>query len=187
MNFFVHTIDKKFNEGILKPNDINIVTDNVNNLWFVNKLFGAALMLRTTAIKETGGFDPLFFAYGEEEDLCRRIQRHGYKLAITKKSPVTHLRTNEAKGVSDFILFLRLKGSYLLDLKNPQIGYPRTLRRVMTTLLSDFIFNKKQRYPFNSFNINRRHILKSAFWILANIVRVWEHRKMEEISPYLDI
>jgi N-acetylglucosaminyl-diphospho-decaprenol L-rhamnosyltransferase len=40
---------------------------------------GAVLMIRTALLRELGGFDPRFFLYWEEVDLCRRAEQAGYE------------------------------------------------------------------------------------------------------------
>lgn len=46
----------------------------------VGFLPGAALALRWEAFLEVGGFDPRFFMYHEDLDLCLRLRRAGWKL-----------------------------------------------------------------------------------------------------------
>ena len=40
---------------------------------------GALLMIRTRLARELGGFDPRFFLYWEEVDLCRRVEHAGFE------------------------------------------------------------------------------------------------------------
>jgi N-acetylglucosaminyl-diphospho-decaprenol L-rhamnosyltransferase len=41
---------------------------------------GAALMIRTALMRELGGFDPRFFLYWEETDLCKRVLDRGFEI-----------------------------------------------------------------------------------------------------------
>lgn len=41
---------------------------------------GAALMIRTGLLRELGGFDPRFFLYWEETDLCKRVLDRGFEI-----------------------------------------------------------------------------------------------------------
>jgi len=52
---------------------------------------GAALMVRASVIAEVGGFDPDFFLYYEETELCARIRRAGYSLVSLPTVTITHL------------------------------------------------------------------------------------------------
>ena len=42
---------------------------------------GTCLMLRRACIEEIGGFDPLFGSYAEDDELCARARRMGWKVA----------------------------------------------------------------------------------------------------------
>jgi GT2 family glycosyltransferase len=51
---------------------------------------GASVMLRSTALRETGLFDDGFFLYFEEVELMWRLQRGGWKIRHTTASRVMH-------------------------------------------------------------------------------------------------
>ena len=46
----------------------------------VESLATTAVLVRRAAFEEAGGFDPSFFLYGEDLDLCRRLRRAGWTL-----------------------------------------------------------------------------------------------------------
>ncbi len=51
----------------------------------------AAIWLLTRAvIDKIGGFDPIFFMYGEDNDYCYRARMHGYKIGIIPKAVAYH-------------------------------------------------------------------------------------------------
>ena len=52
---------------------------------------GAALLLRRVAFDEVGGFDPGFFLFYEEVDLCRRLAAAGWTLEQCPSAVVTHV------------------------------------------------------------------------------------------------
>jgi GT2 family glycosyltransferase len=56
----------------------------------VDWLSGAALMLRTDALRATGAFDERFFMYSEETDLCRRIATAGWEVRYVPSARVMH-------------------------------------------------------------------------------------------------
>jgi len=56
----------------------------------VSFLTGAALAVGCQAWADTGGFDPAFFLYNEDLDLCLRLGRAGYRLAFRPGMKAIH-------------------------------------------------------------------------------------------------
>jgi GT2 family glycosyltransferase len=50
----------------------------------------AAVAMPRRALLETGGFDPLFFMYAEDEDLCFRMRARNWKLSVVPEARVLH-------------------------------------------------------------------------------------------------
>lgn len=175
------TIDDKFRRGIYENHNLPVPDLNTDSSqqWEVRTLYGAALMLPAITIDKVGGFDPLYFAYGEEEDLCRRIKYQGLRLVVTEKKPVIHLRTKEIDGVDDFRLFLRLKGSYLFKLKDPTRSLQQSVRIISRDIWGALLGQRNHEYPFNLYPISRKHIIKSAAWLIWHLRDTRKHRQME--------
>ncbi|MEM6587053.1 MAG: glycosyltransferase family 2 protein [Pseudomonadota bacterium] len=57
----------------------------------VDIVVGCFLMLRRTLWQRLGGFDPRYFMYGEEADLCLRAKALGYRPMITPDAQIMHL------------------------------------------------------------------------------------------------
>jgi len=57
----------------------------------IDVAMGAALALRGSALEELGGFDPRYFMYFEEVDLCRRMSDMGLELAYCPDAVVLHV------------------------------------------------------------------------------------------------
>ena len=58
----------------------------------VDVVSGAYMLLRRTVYEQTGGFDEVFFMYGEDVDLCYRIKQLGWKIVYYPPVSVLHLR-----------------------------------------------------------------------------------------------
>lgn len=177
-----NAIDRSFLTGVLGPAGYptpSIGQNNYPDVFETRTLFGAALIISSRALRKVGGFDPLYFAYGEEIDLCRRIMFHGLRLMVTTRSPVIHLRTNYSKPLSDFILFLKLKGYYLSQLKSPFQPLSTSATNLVRTFWAAFLGRANGEYPFNTYPISRAVIKRAAWWFILHAYRVWLHRRIE--------
>jgi len=56
---------------------------------FVN---AAAWLISRKCLETVGGFDPLFFHYGEDENYCQRVAYHNFKIGVLPKVFVIHDR-----------------------------------------------------------------------------------------------
>jgi GT2 family glycosyltransferase len=56
----------------------------------------ASWFMPASALKKVGGFDPIFFHYGEDNHLLNRFKFHGYKTAVAPELKVSH-ETNPLK------------------------------------------------------------------------------------------
>lgn len=54
-------------------------------------VLGAAFAIRREAFESVGGFDPSFFMYYEEVDLCYRLQKAGWQIHFSPAGSITHV------------------------------------------------------------------------------------------------
>jgi N-acetylglucosaminyl-diphospho-decaprenol L-rhamnosyltransferase len=57
----------------------------------VDWIVGACMLVRRKVFEQTGGFDPRFFLYGEEEEWCRRIRARGWSVLFSPAAEVVHV------------------------------------------------------------------------------------------------
>jgi GT2 family glycosyltransferase len=60
---------------------------------------GAFSIIRAEALQQVGFFDPEFFLYSEEVDLCRRIQQGGYKIMYWPDIVVIHIGGESSRQI----------------------------------------------------------------------------------------
>ncbi|MGD9785600.1 MAG: glycosyltransferase family 2 protein [Hyphomicrobiaceae bacterium] len=78
----------------------------------VDIVSGCFLMLRRAFWRDLGGFDPAFFMYGEEADLCLRARRLGAQPMVTPHATIIHLGgASEATRAGKMIKLLAAKVS----------------------------------------------------------------------------
>jgi O-antigen biosynthesis protein len=63
----------------------------------VDAVCGAYMMARAEVLKSVGGFDEEFFMFGEDIDLCYRIQRAGYKVFYHPASEIIHFKGESSR------------------------------------------------------------------------------------------
>ena len=61
------------------------------DLPFVN---AAGWLISKDCLKVIGGFDPIFFHYGEDVNYCQRLAYHGFKIGVISNSFIHHDREN---------------------------------------------------------------------------------------------
>ncbi len=62
----------------------------------------AALMVRREAFEAAGGFDPLYFCYFEDVDLCFRLRLLGHSIVQVREAEVAHVGGGSAGARSAF-------------------------------------------------------------------------------------
>ncbi|MFL6663679.1 MAG: glycosyltransferase family 2 protein, partial [Rhizobacter sp.] len=61
---------------------------------------GAAMLLDVQRLRALGGFDPWFFLYFEDDDLCLRVRRAGHAIVVAHAAHVLHrVRRSSAPSV----------------------------------------------------------------------------------------
>ncbi|MFH1862815.1 MAG: glycosyltransferase [bacterium] len=76
---------KLFNRYLLTYLDPNQEHD-------VDALSGCCMMVRRSLLRELKGFDPDYFMYGEDLDLCYRIRKAGYRILYYPATRIVHFK-----------------------------------------------------------------------------------------------
>lgn len=96
---------------------------------------GAAAILRTSVLRELGGFDERLFMYYEDTDLSWRMRRHGWRVEYCEQAVVHHIHSASSGEGSDFFRFHDHRNRLLVLAKNapPRLAMIAPLRYVATT------------------------------------------------------
>lgn len=81
-------------KGLISDSFLRKKKKEVYDLPFVN---AAAWLLPIETLKKIGGFDPIFFHYGEDDNYCQRVLFHGLKVGIVPESIIYHDRDQSFK------------------------------------------------------------------------------------------
>ncbi len=67
---------------------------------FVDAISGSFMFVRREALAQIGGFDPQFFMFGEDLDLCFRVSKAGWKITYTPDTSLIHFKGESTKRSS---------------------------------------------------------------------------------------
>jgi len=67
-----------------------ILNNEVNDLYEISFIGAAAWLISYKCVKLVGGFDPIFFHYGEDNDYCKRVKMAKLQIGICPKIAIFH-------------------------------------------------------------------------------------------------
>lgn len=116
-------------------------------------LTGAALLLNMRLMRKVGFFDPWFFLYLEDDDLCLRVRRAGHPLILVNAAHVEH-RARQSTPSSARVQFRRTYALTLskLYMRRKHLGTPAcaaSMLRIgagslLTLLLHGLLWNRSR-------------------------------------------
>src|SRR5690606_7956065 len=66
----------------------------------VDIVVGCCMLVPRSALEKVGGFDPGFFVYSEEHDLCRRMKNAGLLIVFTHDARMIHIGGQTSRRMS---------------------------------------------------------------------------------------
>jgi len=75
----------------------NLTYLDENKTYEVDAVSGSFMMIRKEVYEKVGGFDEQFFMYGEDLDLCYRVQKAGYKVYYVHNTQIIHYKGESTK------------------------------------------------------------------------------------------
>jgi len=85
----------------------------------VDKIEGSCMLLKRTLLDKIGLFDPDYFTYWEESDLCFRAAKKGFKLLYVPNAKIWHKEATSIGGTkSSYYMYYMTKNQFLFLKKN---------------------------------------------------------------------
>jgi GT2 family glycosyltransferase len=136
---------------------------------------GAALITRTELFRRIGGFDPLFFFFYDEIDLCWRIWMSGTRIIYLPTSLVHHYGSAVLRKHQYYVRYFEARGRIIMLMKNHA---PRNLGYSLLPLLL-LGPNLIRQIGYND-GVAAMAMIKGTFWWIVNFPKIWAARKKQE-------
>lgn len=79
-------------------------------------VIGACFLIRRSTFDSVGGFDPRFWLYGEETDLCRRAEATGLRIELADDLHASHVGGASSTGIEGLVFeHFERSGDLLVD------------------------------------------------------------------------
>ncbi len=134
---------------------------------------GAALVVRSDAFREAGGFDEDYFVYYEETDLCWRLRLMGYRIVTVPTARVYHLGGGTMGRVMPRAVYFRRRNQLTTLLKN--YGLTRALF-YSSLLIIRYLGFSVLRILFRKDLVITKAVLTALLWNFRNIGRILKKR-----------
>lgn len=140
----------------------------------------AAIFIRSNLFQKIGGFDPDFFLYGEDMDICWRVHLLGYKIAPALEAKFRHdsfcAKTENGKFQTSF------KRRYLVERQVINKLFKYYKARTLLWLLPKFLmFYVAESLYFLILKLNPKMFytvyLKAVFWNLSKAGTILKNRE----------
>lgn len=145
----------------------------------IHSINAAAWFVRSNTFRVVGGFDPIFFMYGEDNDFSNRLKFHGLRCAIVPSSFIHHSRgtppLTNTNYFSDIIRRAkRIRANALAKIKNPNKKFTRNSVSCFVSLLFSAINELLYCLSFKEFSAHSIGII----YLLLDLKKTIKHREM---------
>lgn len=73
---------------------------SIDETYNIDSVIGAFMFCRSDAVRAVNGFDPEFFMYGEDLDLCFRVKQMGWDITYLHTTSIIHFKGESTKRSS---------------------------------------------------------------------------------------
>ena len=127
------------------------------------------MMITKSMIEKIGVFDPLFFMYKEEHDLCRRAHCHNFKVVVVTNSKIFHWHSlTQATASKEFNNYHLLRSQLIYLLKDPHRNFLRNFVSYCKLLLFQIITPKSIKFLIRNCSIH--------FWVFCHLPVIAVHQ-----------
>ncbi|ULC60562.1 glycosyltransferase family 2 protein [Flaviramulus sp. BrNp1-15] len=129
LNGLGNKLDRNFSNYLKYDNNnyfhFDAISNSLSEVYEVPFVNAAGWLLPKSTLTKIGGFDPIFFHYGEDDNYCQRLRYHGLKIGVVPHVFLKHDREYANKGINEKTMkyvewFYKLKWA---DITNTNINH----------------------------------------------------------------
>lgn len=163
--------------GYLNGTTPNVYSDllfsRLQEIYDATFLPAAAWLVRLEALEKVGGFDPLFFMYGEDCDLCRRMSARNFRIGLVPKAYAYHFHGGPGGGQPTVGEIARdTYWQVVLWLKDPKTPFFKTLINIFREYTPKLL-HKAIYLEFAGVY----GIVRGLTQAIIKLPKIWLHRK----------
>jgi GT2 family glycosyltransferase len=151
----------------------------------VDWVTGAFMIVQRAALDKAGLFDPAFFLYCEEVDLCRRIKDAGFRVLYWPDIAVTHLHGESSRQVGAQVFSENESQVVLWRMRSTLLYYRKQhgAKVWLACWLEEALYSL--RFLRNRFSPSphRRERARDAVTLLRLLRRAWKETRGGRVSP----
>jgi GT2 family glycosyltransferase len=146
---------------------------------------GAFSILRREALHKAGTFDPAFFLYYEEVDLCRRIKAAGFDVCYWPDVVVTHIGGESSRQLSSLtfssaasqVVKWRMRSTFLYYRKH------HGLKALLAYALEQALYSLRRLRNARSSQPARRQRAEESAHMASLLRNAWRETRGGRVSP----
>jgi len=142
--------------------------DSFERITEIEICVGAAILLRSSVIREVGVLDRDFYLMHEESDWCFRARKKGYSCIVVPKSKIWHKVSASLGEASPLMTYFSTRN--LLCWVKRHVGYISWACLFYRTIRAAFLLPSAKYIIFGSSKEGSRHI-KNMYWRLSTSIR----------------
>jgi GT2 family glycosyltransferase len=146
---------------------------------------GAFMIMRREALAKTGLFDPRFFLYYEETDLCRRVKAAGYRVSYWPDVVVTHIGGESGKQLKSLSASKSASRVELWRMRSTLLYYRKHhgWQAWLAMWLERGLYTIRRKRNRDSDDPARRELASECALLAGLMCHAWEETRGGRVSP----
>ena len=148
---------------------------NHNMMAEVDIVLGCCMLLPRRAIGRVGMFDPEFFVYSEEHDLCHRLRDEGLKVVFVPEARMIHFGGQTSKRMSLKMALVQIRSRIRYFYKHHGSVSGRMFRLLLALGCVVRLAGWAAIYPFSTKRSEKITPRLAEYWQSLVLAVKWSH------------